>query len=127
MAPSLDQKANGVEGGSHVGMVPEGTPARVGASSRCYYERDTSTRPAMRKPAFLLIGPALMLGASLPALAQSPTSNLNRINESLARQGEMRSLQQQQTSDNNLIRMNQQRAQQSAPPPTGPVIIAPPR
>lgn len=74
----------------------------------------------------LALAPVLAL-SSLPASAQQPTSNLNGINESLARQGEIRNMQQNQTSETNMIRMNQQRSQQYAPAPTGPTIVAPPR
>lgn len=85
------------------------------------------SKTALSRTFLYLLVPALLAGGGLAAMAQSPSSNLNSINESLARQAEIRNLQQQQTSDSNLIRMNQQRIQQSAPPATAPIIVAPPR
>ncbi|GBU18003.1 MULTISPECIES: hypothetical protein [Methylobacterium] len=58
--------------------------------------------------------------AALPALAQSPTSDLNRINDSLIRQQENRTIQQQQIGDSNLSRMQNQRQIQDQPVRTGP-------
>ena len=55
--------------------------------------------------------------ATAPAFAQGlPSSNLNSINNSLAEQGEMRSLQQQETTNFNQSLMQSERNQMSEQP-----------
>ncbi|WP_375462683.1 hypothetical protein [uncultured Methylobacterium sp.] len=71
---------------------------------------------------------ALAAFAAAPALAQVSQTNPNAANESLARQGESRALQQNITSQNNTTRMDIQRSQQAQPvPQTGPGVIVAPR
>ncbi|MGU3536736.1 hypothetical protein [Methylobacterium sp. A54F] len=65
---------------------------------------------------------ALAILTAAPALAQSGLSQSNSANDSLARQGEIRSLQQNQTSSTNQLRMENQQAIQNRPAP----VQAPP-
>ncbi|GJE60319.1 hypothetical protein [Methylobacterium trifolii] len=66
--------------------------------------------------------------AGTPALAQVQPGNPNAANESLARQGEMRSLQQGQTSQSNATRMEIQRNELTRPAPSAaPAIVVPKR
>lgn len=77
------------------------------------------------RTALLLAGLALTASS---AQAQVQPGNPNAANDSLSRQGEMRSLQQGQASQNNAIRMDMQRNQGSRPAPTpGPGIVVPKR
>ncbi|AWN41398.1 hypothetical protein [Methylobacterium durans] len=68
----------------------------------------------------------LALATSLPAHAQGlPSSNLNSINDALAGQAQIRSLQQQQQSDASALRMDLQRNVQFRPGASyaAPVIL----
>lgn len=65
--------------------------------------------------------------AATPAFAQVRQGNPDAANESFARQGESRALQQNITSQNNTTRMDIQRSQQMQPAQTGPGVIVAPR
>ncbi len=72
---------------------------------------------------------ALAALSTLPAAAQVQPGNPNAANESLARQSDMRSMQQGITSQNNAIRMEIQRNEISRPhtPPPGSGAVPAPR
>ncbi|MDR7039884.1 hypothetical protein J2X36_004662 [Methylobacterium sp. BE186] len=75
-------------------------------------------------PLYLLA--ALALAHALPAQAQGlPSSNLNSINDALAGQAQIRSLQQQQQADRSALRMDMQRNVLFRPDAgyTAPVIL----
>ena len=69
----------------------------------------------------------LAMIAATPAFAQVRQGNPDAANESFARQGESRALQQTITSQNNATRMEIQRSQQMQPVQTGPGVVVAPR
>ena len=81
-------------------------------------------RKITRRLGALIAALAVASAATVPAVAQS--SNLDSINNSLAEQGEMRSLQQQQTTNFDQSLMQSERNQMSQQPVQNSYYFRPP-
>ena len=80
-------------------------------------------RKLTRTSGALIAALAVASAATVPAFAQS--SNLNSINNSLAEQGEMRSLQQQETTNFNQSLMQSERNQMYQQPTQNDYYLLP--